>query len=552
MRIVFVCGAAVAALLSGPAGAAVVISTAPTSNMNCSGGVCTATAANAVLNVSDLQAMLAGGNASVVSGSVASDIDVETALGWASANRLTLDAFHGIAFDAPVSVTGGGGLTLTTNDGGANGDFAFGSGGFADFWDLSSSLTINGTAYTLENDLGTLAGAIAASPSGAFALARNYDASVNGIYHHSVVMTRLTGTFEGLGHTVSNLSVRAGKKYGALFDSTDTTATLRDLTLAAVSIKGGDAAALDGFNQGAIIQCASSGSVTAVGRVGGLVAYSFGGYILRSHSSAAVHGGAAGSEAGGLVGDIDLNNNQGHTPIQGVFNSYATGDVTGEDAGGLAGHLIDDLDFSYATGTVRGAVYAGGLVGADFGSIKHSFASGAVSGPDGAAAGGAIGYLFGAAEQTFATGAVKGGNNSMIGGFMGTGYGTIDNSYATGSVQAGTGSAVGGFAGSSQQPDSVVISGAYSTGFVHGQDSGGFQGDAGFNSGAAYWDIDTSGKGAKSGIAGCKRRKCRKGVKGLTTSEFQSGLPAGFDPSVWTQSLSINNGYPYLIANPPQ
>ena len=29
------------------------------------------------------------------------------------------------------------------------------------------------------------------------------------------------------------------------------------------------------------------------------------------------------------------------------------------------------------------------------------------------------------------------------------------------------------------------------------------------------------------------------------------GLPAGFDPAIWAQSKSINNGFPYLIANPP-
>ena len=42
------------------------------------------------------------------------------------------------------------------------------------------------------------------------------------------------------------------------------------------------------------------------------------------------------------------------------------------------------------------------------------------------------------------------------------------------------------------------------------------------------------------------------GITGLTTVQFQSGLPAGFDPAVWAQSPGINNGFPYLIANPPE
>jgi hypothetical protein len=29
-------------------------------------------------------------------------------------------------------------------------------------------------------------------------------------------------------------------------------------------------------------------------------------------------------------------------------------------------------------------------------------------------------------------------------------------------------------------------------------------------------------------------------------------LPAGFDRTVWGRKRSINNGYPYLIDNPPQ
>jgi len=31
----------------------------------------------------------------------------------------------------------------------------------------------------------------------------------------------------------------------------------------------------------------------------------------------------------------------------------------------------------------------------------------------------------------------------------------------------------------------------------------------------------------------------------------ESGLADGFDPHIWRQSPNINNGYPYLLANPP-
>lgn len=41
------------------------------------------------------------------------------------------------------------------------------------------------------------------------------------------------------------------------------------------------------------------------------------------------------------------------------------------------------------------------------------------------------------------------------------------------------------------------------------------------------------------------------GVKGMTTSQLQSGLPAGFDPAIWAETTGNNGGLPYLLANPP-
>ena len=59
-------GGIIAALCLAPAAhAAVTISSAATSNMSCTSGVCSPTAANAVLNVGDLTTMLASGNVTV-------------------------------------------------------------------------------------------------------------------------------------------------------------------------------------------------------------------------------------------------------------------------------------------------------------------------------------------------------------------------------------------------------------------------------------------------------------------------------------------------------
>jgi hypothetical protein len=114
------------ALAATDAHAALQISSKPTANVSCTAGVCTATAQNAVLNVSDLASMLASENVTVASGSAASDIEIDAALSFASGTGLTLDSFHSIAFNNPVEITGTrAALTIITNDGGTEGDFRF-------------------------------------------------------------------------------------------------------------------------------------------------------------------------------------------------------------------------------------------------------------------------------------------------------------------------------------------------------------------------------------------------------------------------------------------
>ena len=64
----------------GAAQASVQISSKPTESMSCSGGVCTPTAKKAVLNINDLAAMLASGDATVKSNAAAGDIEIDAAL----------------------------------------------------------------------------------------------------------------------------------------------------------------------------------------------------------------------------------------------------------------------------------------------------------------------------------------------------------------------------------------------------------------------------------------------------------------------------------------
>jgi hypothetical protein len=65
----------------------------------------------------------------------------------------------------------------------------------------------------------------------------------------------------------------------------------------------------------------------------------------------------------------------------------------------------------------------------------------------------------------------------------------------------------------------------------------------------SYWDTDTSGITNLGQGAGNIAND--PGITGLTTAQFQSGLPAGFDPKVWAEKSNIDDGFPYLLANKP-
>ncbi len=392
-------------LTGGQASADVVISSNATANMSCAAGVCAPSAAHAVLNVSDLQSLLASGNLEVTTtGSVqAKDIRVADAFSWASNSTLTLDAHRSIAIGKAVTVSGQGGMVLTTNDGGSGGALSFGPKGNITFWNLASSLTIDGAAYTLVGDVATLASDISSDASGNFALAADYNAKSDGTYRTPPIATAYSGTFEGLGHKISRLKINdAVNSNVGFFAEIASDGIVRDigLTTAAVLDKStGYVGILAGTNFGTLSKTHSSGSVWSktlgVDGVGGLIGYNVGTVAL-SHSSAVTSGGVFG---GGLVGD---NNGQ-------ISESYASGSVS--------------------TG-VRGSS-VGGLVGFNgSGSIINCFATGSATGVNRSTAGGFIGDNRGSVDSSYSTGVPSGTRKSYVGGFVGdTSLGSAASSY---------------------------------------------------------------------------------------------------------------------------
>jgi hypothetical protein len=515
----FAAGAAVLALAAS-AQASVEISADPTKNMSCVSGVCTPTAKNADLNATDLANMLATSDVKVLTGSGAVTITVESSFSWTSTHRLSLDAMLNVSFRVPVTVAGQGGLTIVTNDGGSGGDLLFFPGGKIDFWDPGSSLIVNGNSYTLVDDIATLEADVAGGPSGFYALAKDYDAGPDGTYVRAPVYSEVDGTVEGLGHAISNLTINVTRKSWnavGLFATISDSGTLRDINIvnanAQAVLDNADIGTLLGSGKGAIIQCSATGVVQGgdLDSISGGLAGSAG-TITRSNADVTVNGG--GGDAGGLV-----------AVAFSVSDSYATGDVTSSNAGGLAATNDGTIVRSHATGHVVGRDFSGGgLVASNSGQISQSYATGAVSGGESA------------------------------GGLVAGSGGGVTNSYSTGSVQGGKFADVGGLV--AQTASTTTLSYSYSTGDVHGprQKRGGLVGDVadGTTLKDDYWDVTTSGEASGWGKCKGEKRHCEKEITGLTDTELKSSLPSGFDASIWGQDSSVNSGYPYLLANPPQ
>jgi len=474
--------------------ASLAISAAPTSNVTCSGGTCTATATDAVLNATDLKMFLRHGNVHVDAGP-ANTIAVNATVNWTQGSRLTLSANTGVAVTQPIVVAGHGAVTLTTGDTSA-GAIVFTGRGRLDFWDTTSSLIINGSSYTLANDVASLASAIAANTHGNFALAKSYDAMADAPYTASPIYV-LYGSLNGLGHAISNVKIQSTETYAAFiaYLLADSASSVSNLTLAQIDLTGTGHGAyvggLAGYAEDTLSHVRVTGHVkgTDLATVGGIVGWQAPASMVAIVDSSvnAVVSGSPGSIAGGIVGF------QYHGYI---LRCAVAGRIEGgaSYAGGLAGLVQGNvISGNWSSARVSGN-FAGGLVGLANGvfTLADNYVSGAVF-----SGGGLIGKTVG------------------LGG--GSGGPSVQRSYARGVVHGG--------------------------GVTGNDDGSGVYTDV-------YWDMDTTH--VRNPASGVLNHPNYPGITGLSDTQMKAALPAGFSPSVWGLNPSINNGYPYLLANPPQ
>ncbi|KAB7513532.1 PGF-pre-PGF domain-containing protein (plasmid) [Halosegnis rubeus] len=298
--------------------------------------------------------------------------------------------------------------------------------------------------------------------------------------------SRFTGTFNGTGHTISNLSIDRGWAFDV---------------------------GLFGYVNGGTIENVGveNADITGKERVGGLVGKNFG-TVSNSYATGTVYGD---KEVGGLVGF-----NFGNTTA-----SYATSDVsgTGNDVGGLVGSNVGNTSGSYATGNVSGTGIknVGGLAGVSEGEITESNATGTISGNN--LVGGLVGVNTGTVTESYATGNVS-GTGDVVGGLVARNFGaTVTKSYATGSVTGTKG--VGGLVGINSGISSAKVSESYAAGSVTGTDDvGGLVGVNNRTVSDSYWD--TARTNQSDGV-GRDDGGTATNMVGLTTAEMTGDRAAG-------------------------
>jgi len=175
-----------------------------------------------------------------------------------------------------------------------------------------------------------------------------------------------SGTFDGQGHTISDLEInRPNTGRIGLFGETENSAIIKNVGLVNVDVTGNRyVGGLVGHNHGNISNCYTTGIVEAKDhRVGGLVGLNqYSGVIIKqSYSMAEVRGG---NHAGGLVGNLSSGE---------VKNSYSTGYVDGNNfLGGLIGTGDEeDIENSYWDINASGMDTSAGGEGKTTGEMKE-------------------------------------------------------------------------------------------------------------------------------------------------------------------------------------
>ncbi|MGB4558828.1 MAG: YDG domain-containing protein, partial [Burkholderiaceae bacterium] len=348
----------------------------------------------------DLSRALGTGNVTIASttgtSGTAGDVNVYDAVSW-NANILKLKAQNDININANLNGLGSAKLALEYGQGAvasgntdtyrvrpgiqvnlpagtaaaANFSTKLGSNGTTTNFAVITSLGVAGS--TTQSDLQGMSGGLA----GKYVLGADINASGTSSWNANAGFLPIgtssspfNGTFDGLGHTISGLTIKRPTTTSVgLFASLSSAAVVRNVGLVGGSVTGADSVgALVGANEGTVSNSYATGVVTGSTNVGGLVGNNTGAVNTSYYALAKVTGS---NNVGGLVGQ------NGGT----LSNTYSTGVVYRAGSnntgpfGGLVGLNNGTVNTSYATGVVTtgNSATKGGLIGSGVGPVTGSF-----------------------------------------------------------------------------------------------------------------------------------------------------------------------------------
>jgi len=206
------------------------------------------------------------------------------------------------------------------------------------------------------------------------------------------------GTFDGNGHTISNLKIDAPtKSYQGLFAKANG-AEIKNVGIENCSVKGMSyvSALVADANSCLVKNCHVSGNLTGEGtnNVGGIAATFARGNIIDCYATGNVSGATS---VGGITGYIHDSSN--------ISNCYSTSNIKGtSQVGGVRGFSSAQTDSCYFTGSVTGTSSVGGLYGVyyvPYRTLTNSYVDGDVSGSS------SVGGLIGTASSGTTTGYLK-------------------------------------------------------------------------------------------------------------------------------------------------
>lgn len=251
-----------------------------------------------------------------------------------------------------------------------------------------------------------------------------------------------TGTFDGAGHTISNLTIQSDSGCAGLFGQLN--GTVKDLTLSGCTITNTNETyakgigGLVGCNKGEIQHCTVKNStITArYQSVGGVVGTNEGSIAdcAAVHNAVTLKASAATmGYTGGFAGSNNSNGSIAQCYVEGGTAAYEGAKGKGAAIGGFVGASAassSKIQACYSTADVVSAgEKAGGFAGRAYsGTLENCFATGAVTADK--YVGGFAGELSCTISACYATGDVTStGTNNYFGRFYGDGFPSASNCY---------------------------------------------------------------------------------------------------------------------------